>query len=65
MKFDKIIIECSPYMRCIQSASYIANGLNIPEIEINFMAGEHLYARDFEEYDPTPVLNSVVHKMDD
>ena len=65
MTFDKVIIETSPFMRCIQSASALADGLNVPEIEINFMAGEHLYARDFAEYSPVPVLNSVTTPLDD
>lgn len=28
------------------------------------MGGEHLYERDFKEYDPVPVLNSVKHDLD-
>lgn len=59
MKFDKIIIETSPFIRCVQSASNIASVLGVPEVEINFMIGEHLYARDFAEYDPIPRLNTV------
>ena len=29
------------------------------------MAGEHLYERDFKEYDPVPVLNSVTTSLED
>lgn len=65
MTFDKVIIETSPYMRCIQSAAALADGLNIPEIEINFMIGEHLYARDYAEFSPVPTLNSVTTPLDD
>ena len=62
MKFDKIIIETSPFIRCVQSASNIASVLGVPEVEINFMIGEHLYARDFAEFDPIPTLNTVTAK---
>ena len=43
MTFDKIVIETSPFMRCIQTASQIADVLNVNEVELNFMASEHLY----------------------
>lgn len=59
MKFDKIIIESSPFVRCIQTAAKIADGLGVEEVRINYLACEHLYARDFSEYNPLPELNSV------
>jgi broad specificity phosphatase PhoE len=59
MKFDKIIIESSPFVRCIQTAAKIADGLGVEEVRINYLACEHLYSRDFKEYNPLPELNSV------
>lgn len=54
MKFDKIIIECSPFMRTMQSSAGIAKALGVKEIHLNYMACEHL----FEPYFPlgNPVL---------
>lgn len=37
----------------------MAKELDVPEVEINFLCSEHLYARDFAEFDPIPTLNSV------
>ena len=65
MSFDKVIIETSPFMRCIQTATAVAEGLNVPEVEINFMLGEHLDIRNYAEFNPVPTLNSVTTSLDD
>ena len=36
MNFDKVIIECSPFIRTMQTASQIARELNVPTITYNF-----------------------------
>ena len=38
LKFDKIIIECSPYLRCMMTAGQIAEKLEVSEIHINYKA---------------------------
>jgi phosphohistidine phosphatase SixA len=55
MKFDKIIIECSPFMRTMQTASSIAEALGVEEVEINYLSTEHLYT-DFPDANPVPNL---------
>jgi len=42
MNFDQIIIECSPFLRCIQTASLIAEKLKVKKVEINWLISEHL-----------------------
>ena len=59
MKFDKIIIETSPYMRCIQTAAWIATKLNVDEVEVNLCAQEHMSERDFPDGDPHPFVQSL------
>jgi broad specificity phosphatase PhoE len=39
-EFDEIIIECSPFVRCIQTASGISKELGIDSVTINWTASE-------------------------
>ena len=59
MKFDKIVIESSPFMRCVQTANQAALALGVDEVEINYLIAEHLYPRDFPDYDPVLKLQTV------
>ena len=45
--FDKIIIECSPFLRCMMSAGQIADALEVNDVEINYRASEIL-VREFK-----------------
>ena len=48
MKFDKVVLECSPFLRCIQTANEIANIIgNVAQVEINYLYCEHLKESDF------------------
>ena len=41
-KFDEITIECSPFIRTMQTSARIAKELNIAEININYVYREWL-----------------------
>lgn len=58
MKFDKIVIESSPFIRCIQTANETAVALGVDEVTINYVMSEHLYPRDYPDYDPIRKLQS-------
>lgn len=49
MKFDKFVIQSSPFMRCIKTANETAVKFGVTEIEINYMVSEHLYPRDYPD----------------
>ena len=55
IKFDKLIIECSPFIRTMQTASQIANEFKTKEIIVNFQACEILIEHDFK-FDPIPSI---------
>ena len=38
--FDKIVIECSPFLRCMMTAAQIASSLGQEEVVINYRAAE-------------------------
>lgn len=59
MKFDKIIIETSPFIRCVQTAAWIAAGLNVDEVELNLAASEHMSTHDFPDGDPRSQILSL------
>ena len=48
-KYDKIIIQASPFTRCIQTASTVAQNLGVKTVEINYLASEYLSARLFKQ----------------
>ena len=39
-KYDIILIESSPYLRCLQTAKEVANILDVKSIKMNYLAGE-------------------------
>ena len=41
-QFDKVIIECSPFLRCMMTAGQVASALGIKEIIINYRTAEFL-----------------------
>jgi broad specificity phosphatase PhoE len=42
MNFDEIYIESSPFLRCLQTASRIAEKLRVKKVEVNWLITEHL-----------------------
>lgn len=61
MKFDKIVMQSSPFLRCIQTASQIAQELQIvTEIEIDYLYCEHLTKSNFPEGNP---INNLVYEV--
>lgn len=66
MKFDKIVIESSPFLRCLQTANEAAVALGVEEVTINYVMSEHLYPRDYPNYDPiTKLLSQTVGDLND
>ena len=41
-KFDQVILESSPFMRVMATASRVAKALNIEEVGINYLYSEFL-----------------------
>ena len=60
MKFDKVIIETSPFIRTMQTAGQIAKAAKLSDITINYQASEI-----FEPYlfrsDPMPKIEWTVN----
>lgn len=65
MNFDEIIIECSPFLRCIQTASKIAEKLKVKKVEINWQISEHLGNIQFPNEDPVPRLTINKYGFED
>ncbi len=65
MNFDQIIIECSPFLRCIQTASLIAEKLKVKKVEINWLISEHLGNIQFPRSDPIPRLAISKYGIED
>ena len=63
LKFDKIIIECSPFLRCMQTASYLGHALGVTEIGINYKASDIQTGYKFAK-DPFPELEYVMAGFD-
>ena len=53
--FDKVIIECSPFLKCIMTAAHLAPVLGVEEITVNYQATDFLAKPTFEQ-DPMPEL---------
>lgn len=58
-RFHKVIIECSPFLRCMMTAGHIASAFNIGEVEINYRAADCLH--DMYGDNPIPHLRHVSH----
>ena len=55
-QFDEIIIECSPFLKCMMTASHIAARLSVKEVKINFKASKILTKYNFKKGNPIPEL---------
>ena len=62
MKFDKVIIDCSPFVRCMMTAAQIAKVLDVDEVMINYRATELLY--DYYDFDPMPFIEWTKYGQD-
>ena len=51
--FDKIIMEVSPFLRCMMTAGQIAKELGVTDITINYLAAEYLNVV-YLKHDPMP-----------
>ena len=49
IKFDEVIVESSPFLRCLQTASRVAQVLDVPSIHINYRVSESLYDTCFDD----------------
>ena len=49
VKFDEVIVESSPFLRCLQTASRVARVLEVPNIHINYRVSESLYDTCFDD----------------
>ena len=48
-KFDKVIIECSPYLSCMMTAGHVATALGVDTVTINYRAAEIVQRSSVEE----------------
>ena len=65
MNFDEIYIESSPFLRCLQTASRIAEKLRVKKVEVNWLITEHLGDIQFPEADPVPGLTLNKYGVED
>jgi hypothetical protein len=54
LTFSKVIIECSPFVRCKMTSAQIALHLGVENVQINYLASELLCSALF---DHDPVAN--------
>jgi broad specificity phosphatase PhoE len=59
LKFDKIIIECSPFLRCQMTAAQIATELGIHNFKVNYQFTEELCKSWCQPKNPMPGLDWV------
>ena len=55
-QFDTIEIECSPFMKCMQSAAWIASTFGVSEVTINWTLTQHLSRDKVHYYNPMDYL---------
>ena len=60
--FDKVIIECSPFLRCMMTAGHVAEALGVKEVMINHRAAEMPLTR--YEKNPIPDLKYCKSELD-
>ena len=59
-QFKRIVIECSPFLRAMMTAAWIAKELGgCAEIHINYLIAELLYERQFGKENPLRSLSSL------
>lgn len=66
-KFSKVIIECSPFLRCMMTAGQIAQRLKVKDITINYRASEILlkyFWFNLEAKNPLPDLEFTKYSFD-
>ena len=54
--YEQIIILSSPYIRALQTASYVAKACGVEEITLNYYLGEALYTY-LHASDPLPLIH--------
>ena len=59
--YTKIIIQSSPYLRCLQTAKESAKILGIPTIEVNYMLSEWMKSTFFES---NPIETLLIRNRD-
>jgi broad specificity phosphatase PhoE len=67
LKFDKIIIDSSPFLRTMMTAGQIAKALEVEEVVINYRASELLMTGSMDYYfteDPMNKLEYSKHECD-
>jgi len=47
LSFDEIVVECSPFIRTIQTASEVARELGVKKLTVNYRFSEYLSFEDF------------------
>ena len=58
-----MVIDSSPFLRCIQTASAIADYIGVSTVNINYLACEYLKQEYFPDGDP--IGNLLVETMQD
>ena len=48
-RFDKVIVECSPFLRCMVTAAQIAKRFGVEEVVINYSACDVLLEKQYKE----------------
>ena len=54
--FDEVILECSPFIRCIQTSSRIAKALGVKEVRFNYLCSEWQGQSAYINHNPIPLL---------
>ena len=50
--FDTIEIECSPFIKCMQTAAIIASQFGVQKVTINYTLTQHLHPSKVHYYNP-------------
>ena len=54
--YDLVLIEASPFLRCMETAAAIAKELGLPEVNVNYRCAEWLKKKFFPCGTPVPDL---------
>ena len=54
--YDRMVIEASPFLRCMETAAAIAKELGLPEVDVNYRCAEWLKLKFFPHGTPVPDL---------
>ena len=59
--FDEIVIESSPFLRCMMTCAQVCKAMCIKQFRLNYMFSEHLEAKlKFGGQSPIPALTSRI-----